>query len=331
MLTNCPKCGFSQPRDQYCASCGVDMLAYRSPEKSWLQKFTENLFVQLFLVGLLGVISVFLITRNQKESFWSRVHFLRGSTQVSSTKEANHFAASASEEMPRGVSNETLANESASQPSALPSSEEPKLKSLPSRSQARLIYLEVPPALLTKWLEEGQLSRVESSEGVTIGYIPHLQQLLDESKAEVRLIKEEQYPFALNQLYAAKLELNDKENLESQKRRVASHGDSSVTSSAEIPPPGALAVEGQSLETASVPAQKTAPVVTYATLDDDRNETLTGQVEVSLNPQTSFPAQFEMTADQSFFIAGFKKKLPTDKSAGSETVVIFKVDKANPQ
>lgn len=26
-LTNCPKCGFNQPVDQYCANCGIDMLA----------------------------------------------------------------------------------------------------------------------------------------------------------------------------------------------------------------------------------------------------------------------------------------------------------------
>lgn len=29
MLVNCPKCGFSQPQDQYCAKCGVDMQAYK--------------------------------------------------------------------------------------------------------------------------------------------------------------------------------------------------------------------------------------------------------------------------------------------------------------
>ncbi len=37
MLINCPRCGFSQPKDQYCASCGVNIEKY-VPQKTSLSK-----------------------------------------------------------------------------------------------------------------------------------------------------------------------------------------------------------------------------------------------------------------------------------------------------
>lgn len=39
MLVNCPKCDFSQPKETYCAKCGVEMDAFR-PEKTSLIKST---------------------------------------------------------------------------------------------------------------------------------------------------------------------------------------------------------------------------------------------------------------------------------------------------
>lgn len=55
MMVNCPKCGFSQPKDQYCAKCGVDMVAYRPAEKPLVAKVIGNTFFQLLLlVALIG-------------------------------------------------------------------------------------------------------------------------------------------------------------------------------------------------------------------------------------------------------------------------------------
>lgn len=51
-LTNCPKCGFEQPVDQYCASCGVDMTLV--PKKSEPLALSKK-------PALLGGIAVFLI------------------------------------------------------------------------------------------------------------------------------------------------------------------------------------------------------------------------------------------------------------------------------
>ena len=58
MLINCPRCGFSQPKDQYCAQCGVDMQSFRPKEKPFFKALVENAAVQvivlLFIAGFVG-------------------------------------------------------------------------------------------------------------------------------------------------------------------------------------------------------------------------------------------------------------------------------------
>jgi len=57
MITNCPRCGFSQPKDQYCAQCGVDMQSYKPKSVPLLTKVFQSTttHVILLLVGALFV------------------------------------------------------------------------------------------------------------------------------------------------------------------------------------------------------------------------------------------------------------------------------------
>ena len=55
MLVNCPKCGFTQPKDNYCAQCGVNMSTFRASSdrawKKWLRSPAFHLTtLSLFLV-----------------------------------------------------------------------------------------------------------------------------------------------------------------------------------------------------------------------------------------------------------------------------------------
>lgn len=54
MLINCPRCGFSQPQDQYCARCGIDMQSYK-PQ-------TESSFFKIFKNPILHILILFLIS-----------------------------------------------------------------------------------------------------------------------------------------------------------------------------------------------------------------------------------------------------------------------------
>ena len=62
---NCPKCGFDQPEDQYCASCGVDMIKYKAPEKPKWLKLLGNWVFQLCL---LVILVVFLIINDNSKT-----------------------------------------------------------------------------------------------------------------------------------------------------------------------------------------------------------------------------------------------------------------------
>ncbi len=54
MILNCPRCGFSQPEDQYCAQCGVNMQSFRPAKKSFGKKLSENITLQVFVLVIIA-------------------------------------------------------------------------------------------------------------------------------------------------------------------------------------------------------------------------------------------------------------------------------------
>ncbi len=58
-MINCPKCGFQQPPDQFCASCGVNMATYRPAKKPFFVRLRESRIAQA--VALTLVIAVGLL------------------------------------------------------------------------------------------------------------------------------------------------------------------------------------------------------------------------------------------------------------------------------
>lgn len=69
MLINCPRCGFSQPKDQYCASCGVDMEKYTPRKANPFEKLLSNTFFQVVLVvGFTLTVSYFALKSKNEES-----------------------------------------------------------------------------------------------------------------------------------------------------------------------------------------------------------------------------------------------------------------------
>lgn len=68
MLVNCPKCGFSQPKDKYCANCGVDMESFRpNPPSAW-QKLSSNTSVLLGVLALAIFASYFYINSSKNDT-----------------------------------------------------------------------------------------------------------------------------------------------------------------------------------------------------------------------------------------------------------------------
>ncbi len=81
MLINCPRCGFQQPKDQYCAQCGVDIESFRPEKKSWILSATKNPLLQLgALFVVVGGIAFSIYQENQ-QNLLNRVEYLQSRTQ----------------------------------------------------------------------------------------------------------------------------------------------------------------------------------------------------------------------------------------------------------
>ncbi|QDK38969.1 hypothetical protein DOE51_15935 [Bdellovibrio sp. NC01] len=84
MLIKCPKCGFQQPIDRYCAQCGVDMESFRPPAQPFFKKVVGNPLVQLsVLVVTASGVGYYIYQRGQ-ETLQQRVTYLKSTVQINS-------------------------------------------------------------------------------------------------------------------------------------------------------------------------------------------------------------------------------------------------------
>jgi hypothetical protein len=67
MMMECPRCGFAQPKDRYCASCGLDVEHFVVKPKPLLSRIVQNPNFHLSLIGLLVVLVVAYIFYAQRE------------------------------------------------------------------------------------------------------------------------------------------------------------------------------------------------------------------------------------------------------------------------
>lgn len=122
MMVNCPRCGFSQPEDQYCARCGVDMLNYQPARKPLLRRLAANTIFQLFALAVVVTI-VFSYAREQRqrelaeriaeiESAHSTQTITRRSTEDSSASvQKREIASSTPEEQTESQSSSLIEDE----------------------------------------------------------------------------------------------------------------------------------------------------------------------------------------------------------------------------
>ena len=73
MMVSCPKCGFTQPEDRYCASCGVDMLAFKPAEKPFAQKLMSNWIFQVAALGLILIVAYVSLRGRARHALEERV------------------------------------------------------------------------------------------------------------------------------------------------------------------------------------------------------------------------------------------------------------------
>lgn len=81
MMIHCPRCGFSQPKDSYCAQCGLDIENYKAPEVPFLKKIFSNPVFQLSIVLLVALASGLYVYKHNRQEIHERVSFFRQGIQ----------------------------------------------------------------------------------------------------------------------------------------------------------------------------------------------------------------------------------------------------------
>jgi hypothetical protein len=66
MMLECPRCGFEQPKDQFCAKCGLDIDSYVAKPKPAMVRLLQNPNLHLSLIGILIVIVIGYIVYSQR-------------------------------------------------------------------------------------------------------------------------------------------------------------------------------------------------------------------------------------------------------------------------
>lgn len=79
MIVECPKCGFSQPKDAYCAKCGVNMSSFQSAPLPLVTRLFANPVLHITVISFLVVAGTLYIIRHQKkQEIARRMEYLRG-------------------------------------------------------------------------------------------------------------------------------------------------------------------------------------------------------------------------------------------------------------
>lgn len=85
MLINCPRCGFQQPKDTYCAQCGVDMETYVPPTPPAWKRVVGSPIVQLSVLIIIAAAVGGTLYQQGQQTLERRVGPLTSSIQVSSS------------------------------------------------------------------------------------------------------------------------------------------------------------------------------------------------------------------------------------------------------
>lgn len=210
MLVKCPRCGFSQPQDKYCAQCGVDMETFTPPRTSVVKRYIKDPLLYLAVALVVVGISIFTLYRNDKSDLAQRVRFLKGNTlQIASTsgqerhvEEAAPVRAVASEQsvQKEEALGAPVAPAAVAAPTAETAPAATKAAATSGERVARVYYAEVPQAALERLYEESQATGQFNTFGdYTAGILPEMQKRITAAGLKIRILEKTEKAITKNQ------------------------------------------------------------------------------------------------------------------------------------
>ncbi len=168
MLINCPRCAFSQPQDQFCAHCGIDMQSFKPQKKAFLIELFSSTWLQVSVLIVAAAFLAHMILNRAHSKDYSQKNF-RSQGISKSTSAINDESTNSADEIVATQSEENSYNKAemdASDPLSNTAATDNKAllnrTSLAAAAAAetnttykfKLIYAEVPNALAGKWIVE---------------------------------------------------------------------------------------------------------------------------------------------------------------------------------
>lgn len=89
MMQQCPKCGFVQPADRYCASCGLDIENFKPVPESLVKKLVRNTYFHLSILAIVVVALISFIYIEQKNKILDHLKSVGQSAGIVSQSTVN--------------------------------------------------------------------------------------------------------------------------------------------------------------------------------------------------------------------------------------------------
>lgn len=201
MLVNCPKCGFSQPKDHYCAKCGVDMDNFKPAAPSFWQEVFGHPALHIGVIAILVFLAVtYIKKKHDRENFLAQVEKIptgvavvekkaleRSAPQTGNTSsEAQSSFAPPPPQTPPGNPANGGGNGGALNVSQeLPAAAAKAMNTEESRAgtRVRVIYAEIDDLTLKKWVPEMQAAGFYSESEWKMGLLPNIERKLAEDRS----------------------------------------------------------------------------------------------------------------------------------------------------
>lgn len=313
MLLNCPRCGFSQPKDQYCAQCGVDMISFKPKEAPLLVRFAQNTSVQIVTLLLASAFVGQTLWRSNRPQPWSqRVSNFQGYRQSQSDADDKELSESARESfsetdshaltaaelsqlrgqeirLDRAAGTQTAAESGSAPGGANSNTVETNSNAAADQLSMGFVvtYAEIGSDVLARWsAESASLGLYQSLTGYSAGIL---------------------YDFK-------KYRTDYQQNLKSSTLRIQLGSNNSVIS-------GAMSDDGGQLLGLAVSVEHKA----------QENDVTSGAILVTRNTaQTSenFPAEFDLPKGAAFFIVGAVRREHFSEERGRLNMPPFQIFKS---
>lgn len=347
MLMKCPKCGFSQPQDQYCAQCGVDMVNFKPPRQSSMSKLFSDPFFHLSIIIVVGLVSSVSYYRSQKSSLSKRVTYLRGNQLPRQVANENSSEAPNTENLLPSTETAATTTSGATAGTALGSADANGATAKMGSQQSS--ESPIPASDLTQKVAPGEEDKIGhgpkkapgsanavASKGPSLYKVKVSYYEMNQRSFEA-LIEESSKSGQFNNFgdYSAGI------IPQAQKRLLGLSKDANVLRSdadpIELGKPLNWSLNPRASE--REPASQEVTYSTFVNLEDVDNQIFKGNLEIVRSQKepsetggasiqkSNFPAVFEIAQDAAFFMSGLGNHRPDGSKGDNEFVVVVQFEK----